>query len=144
MHALLKSIADNASDDLKSLIESGHDDILTAIHKMQSEAQLQETNPKFSLGFKITVDFDKSTYDCDLSWTLKQSLGVSHRIEDPNQAPLPLDPVQDAAHSFINTVAETGTTMTLKTGDKEVTITAAQAKAAVKRLNQKLGKAAKN
>jgi hypothetical protein len=89
MNALLKSISDNAADDLKSLIESGETDILAAIHKMESEAQLQETKPKFSLGFKITVDFDSHTYDCDLSWTLKQSLSVSHQIEDPLQEKLP-------------------------------------------------------
>jgi hypothetical protein len=45
MNPLLKSIADNASDDLKSLIESGEPDILAAIHKMESEAQLQEAKP---------------------------------------------------------------------------------------------------
>ena len=107
MNALLKTIADQASADLRSLIESGNDNILQAIHKMQTEAQLQETKPKFILGFKITVDFDSGTYDTDLSWTLKQSLGVSHQIEDPNQQPLPLETtVQDAAASFVKTVAD--------------------------------------
>lgn len=91
MNALLKQISDHASADLASLIESGEKDILTAIHKMEAEAQLQETKPKFSLGFKITVDLDKSTFDCDLSWTLKQTLGVSHQIDDPKQDKLPLN-----------------------------------------------------
>ncbi len=91
MNAMLENIALNASDDLKKLITEGADDILTAIHKMESESQLQETKPKFSLGFKITVDFDKATYDCDLSWSLKQSLSVSHAIDDPNQEKLPLE-----------------------------------------------------
>lgn len=90
MNALLKQISDYACDDLSSLIESGEADILTAIHKMEAEAQLQETKPKFALGFKITVDLDKNTFDCDLSWSLKQTLGVSHQIEDPKQIKMPI------------------------------------------------------
>jgi hypothetical protein len=88
MNALLQQISDNAATDLKDLIESGSEDILKAIHKAEEEAQLQEAKPKFCLGFKISIDLDKSTFDCDLSWTLKQTLGVSHQIEDPNQAKL--------------------------------------------------------
>jgi hypothetical protein len=91
MNALLEQIANHASDDLKALIESGNDDILTAIHKVESEAQLQEQSPKFNLSFKISVDLDKSTFDCDLSWSLKQTLSVSHQIEDPAQVKLPLN-----------------------------------------------------
>jgi hypothetical protein len=91
MNALLEQIANHASDDLKALIESGNDDILTAIHKVETEAQLQEQSPKFNLSFKISVDLDKSTFDCDLSWSLKQTLSVSHQIEDPAQVKLPLN-----------------------------------------------------
>lgn len=88
MNALLRSISENASEDLRELIKEGADDILKAIHKVEQEAQLNETKPKFSLGFKITVDFDKASYDCDLSWSLKQTLSTSHKIEDPNQGNL--------------------------------------------------------
>ena len=91
MNALLEQIANHASDDLKALIESGNDDILTAIHKVETEAQFQEQSPKFNLSFKISVDLDKSTFDCDLSWSLKQTLSVSHQIEDPAQVKLPLN-----------------------------------------------------
>lgn len=91
MNALLKQIADHSSSDLSSLIESGEKDILAAIHKMESESQLQETAPKFTLGFKITVNLDKSTFDCDLSWTMKQTLGVSHQIEDVKQVRMQLN-----------------------------------------------------
>ena len=121
MNALLEQIANHASDDLKSLIESGNDDILTAIHKVESEAQLQEQSPKFNLSFKISVDLDKSTFDCDLSWSLKQTLSVSHQIEDPAQTKLPIDEMS----------------MTVKTkGRAPVTITAAQAKKALKRIEK--------
>lgn len=89
MNDLLKTISTNAAEDLKALIAEGADDILKAIHKTEEEAQANETKPKFSLGFKITVDFDAASYNCDLSWTLKQTLGTTHSIDDPNQPKLP-------------------------------------------------------
>lgn len=91
MNAQLESIATRAAVDLQNLILEGESDILAAIHKVIKEAQLQESKPKFILGFKISVDYDKSTFDCDLSWTLKQSLGVSHTIEDKDQQNLKFD-----------------------------------------------------
>lgn len=95
MNALLKQISDRACEDLASLIESGEMDILSAIHKAEAEAQLQESRPKFVLGFKITLDLDKNTFDCDLSWSLKQTLGASHQIDDPAQEKLPLNEVTE-------------------------------------------------
>jgi hypothetical protein len=91
MNPVLKTISEHASEDLSSLIKSGEADILTAMLKVEAECLLQETKPKFSLGFKITVDMSEKTFDCDLSWSLKQSLGVSHQIEDPKQTKLPLN-----------------------------------------------------
>ena len=88
MNPLLKQISDSACIDLAKLIEEGNDDILNAIHKAEEEAQLQETAPKFSLGFKITVDLDKNAFDCQLGWSFKQSLTVSHQIEDSKQPKL--------------------------------------------------------
>lgn len=87
---LLRTISINASQDLAKLIEEGADDILKAIHKTEEEAQANDAKPKFSLGFKITVDLDAAAYNCDLSWSLKQTLGTTHRIEDPNQPALGL------------------------------------------------------
>ena len=91
MNPLLENISEQAAEDLRNLIKEGADDILTAIHKMQEESQLQETKPKFNLGFKIVLDFDAATYNCDLSWSLKQSLSTSHQIDDPNQSKLPIE-----------------------------------------------------
>lgn len=90
MNALLKNIAEKSSQDLSNLIEEGNDDILAAIHKTEAQAQLQGMNPKITLGFKITVDLDKNTFDCDLSWAIKQSLGVSHSLDNPNPQNLPM------------------------------------------------------
>ena len=89
MNPLLQKIAEQAAADLTALITEGNDDILAAIHKAQAESQLQETTPKFALGFKIAVDWEKSTYECTLGWNLKQSLATSHKIDDPLQEKLP-------------------------------------------------------
>lgn len=91
MNALLKQISEAACEDLAKLIEEGSDDILAAIHKAEAEAQLQETAPKFSLGFKIIVDLDKSTFDCQLGWSFKQTLSISHQIEDVAQVKMVLN-----------------------------------------------------
>ena len=91
MNPLLEKIANDSSNDLNDLIREGEKDLLAAIHSMQKEAQLQETNPKFNIGFKIAIDFDNGTYDCDLSWTVKKTLSTSHKIEDPAQEKLPLN-----------------------------------------------------
>lgn len=117
MNSLLQDIAEKASQDLRDLIEEGERDIIAAIHKMESEAQLQETKPKFSLGFKITVDLDKSTFDCDLSWTLKQSLSASHQIEDPAQGKL-----SGIAESASKIVPKGVESVTISSGGKSVTI----------------------
>lgn len=122
-NALLASIANQAAEDLKALILEGNDDILTAIHKMQAEAQAQDAKPKFALGFKIAWDMDAGTYDCDLSWTLKQSLSTSHQLEDPNQQTFPKDKFEDCA-------------VTIKTAGGEVETTVGK----MKRVAAKLGK----
>ena len=111
MNDLLRTISENASEDLRKLIEEGADDILKAIHKTEEEAQANETKPKFSLGFKITVDFDAAAYACDLSWTLKQTLGTTHSIDDPNQGKLP---IEGEGTVTISTIGMEPVTMTRK------------------------------
>ena len=142
MNALLKTIADNASEDLRKLIEEGADDILKAIHKTEQEAQANDAKPKFALGFKITLDFDAAGYNCDLSWSLKQTLGTTHRIEDPNQPKLELDPVDKAVGKFASSIASDSgvSSMTISTGDQSVTITKEDAK----RIKKNLDRAQKN
>lgn len=121
---LLAQIAENASADLSDLILEGNDDILTAIHKSESEAQANESKPKFSLGFKISVNLEDSTFDCDLSWNLKQSLSVSHSIDDPAQGKL-------------EGINEDKSTVTISTeGEEPVTMTTKQFSKAAKRLSK--------
>ena len=128
MNALLQTISDNASEDLKRLIEEGAEDILKAIHKTEEEAKANDAKPKFSLGFKITVDFDAAAYACDLSWSLKQTLGTTHRIKDPNQPPLPID---EDRKSFDTTK------LTIRTGDREVETTVGGLKKVASKLSKK-------
>ena len=90
MNPLLETIAAQAADDLKAQIKDANDDLLAAIHKAQREAQLQESPFKFNIGFRISFDLQKSTVTNTLSWNVKQSLEISHAIEDPNQVTLSL------------------------------------------------------
>ena len=90
MNPLLQQISDHACTDLADLIQSGEVEILAAFHKVASEAQLQEKKLKFPLKFNIIINPDDSTFECDLSWSMKQSLSVSHQIEDPAQEKLAL------------------------------------------------------
>ena len=88
---LLKQISVAACADLAALIASGEEDILKAIRKMQTEAELQESTPKFVLGFKIALDTGNDAFECSLNWIVRQSLSVSHQLEDPKQEKLGLD-----------------------------------------------------
>ena len=97
---LLKNIIGQSCEDLRSLALYGEADILNALHRAVAEAELQETKPKFNLGFSISIDPDKGNYETKLSWTVKQSLSIEHTIEDTNQAKLPLE------GAAINTCAE--------------------------------------
>ena len=87
----LRQISAAACADLAALIASGEEDILKAIRKMQTEAELQESTPKFVLGFKIALDTNKNEFECALNWSVRQSLSVSHQIDDPKQEKLGLD-----------------------------------------------------
>lgn len=122
MNPLLAQIATQASADILKLIEEKEKDILAAIHKMEEEANIQETRPKFNLGFKITVDLDKSLFDCDLSWNIKQTVGISHQIDDPMQEKLPIE--------------DDETKITIVHGDTKIDTTAAEMRRVTKNLKK--------
>jgi hypothetical protein len=91
MNALLEQITAIAPDQLRDFITAGAQDITDDMSRAMTEAVLQETGAKFTLGFKISVNLDKNVFDCDLSWALKKHLTSSHQIEDPAQVKLPLN-----------------------------------------------------
>ena len=104
----MKNAAPKLTPEQKEEVLGGTDPRLTnvidhanrALHRAVAEAELQETKPKFNLGFSISIDPDKGNYETKLSWTVKQSLSIEHTIEDTNQAKLPLE------GTAINTCAE--------------------------------------
>ena len=154
MNPLLEAIALNAADDLRAQLNEAGDDLLQAIHDMQEECDANDKKPKFNIGFKIAIDFDARAYHCSLSWSTKQTLTVSHEIEDLAQAKLPINlddnsiPFTKRADAFLEkTVAELnakdgGDRTLLKnvTIGEAVTITADQAQKAMKSINKKLRK----
>lgn len=122
--ALLKQILATAPDDLTRLLEEGGEDIEKALARSVAEAASNDQKAKFAIGFRIAVDVDNNTFECQLGWSFKQTLSVSHEIEDPRQTGLPFTPE----------------TVTIKTGDQEVKLTAEQMKQAAKRITKHLGK----
>lgn len=88
MNPLLETIAAQAAEDLQAQFKDANDDLLSAIHKAQREAQLQEAPLKFNIGFRMSFDLQKNTVTNTLSWNVKQSLEISHEIEDPAQVKL--------------------------------------------------------
>ena len=88
MNPLLETIAAQAAEDLQAQFKAANDDLLSAIHKAQREAQLQEAPLKFNIGFRMSFDLQKNTVTNTLSWNVKQSLEISHEIEDPAQVKL--------------------------------------------------------
>ena len=88
MDPLLETIAAQAAEDLQAQFKDANDDLLSAIHKAQREAQLQEAPLKFNIGFRMSFDLQKNTVTNTLSWNVKQSLEISHEIEDPAQVKL--------------------------------------------------------
>lgn len=111
MNPQLESIADRAAEDLRDMIREAEPDILTAIHKAVAEAQLQESKPKFCLSYKIAVDYDKSVFNCDLSWSMKQNRTTSHTIEDPLQGKLSIETV---AKEFVANMNANNCTVTIE------------------------------
>ncbi len=82
----IQAIAETASDNLKRLLNEASDEIEAAMVNAASEAQLQEKQAIFKLGFSISLNLDANTMDNDLSWSVKHKLSVTDEIPDPNQA----------------------------------------------------------
>lgn len=95
MNSKLKAIIEQAAADLVSYAKEGEEKILNAWAKAEEAAELNDTTPKFSLGYSISLDLDKDTMTTDLSWRIKESLSRTANIPDPNQVPLPLQVDED-------------------------------------------------
>lgn len=92
----LESIAETASHNLNRLIVEASKEIEEAIQKAVVEAQNQEKDAVFRLGFSITLNLDTNKMDCDLSWNVKRKLSVEEEIPNPDQPKLPLEETDNA------------------------------------------------
>jgi hypothetical protein len=87
----IQAIAETASDNLKRLMKDAAGEIETAMINAAKEADLQEKQAIFKLGFSISLNLDANTMDNDLSWSVKHKLSITDEIPDPNQPKLPLE-----------------------------------------------------
>ena len=97
MNAKLEAIAEQASENLKTLIKEGEENILRAWAECEDEAQAEEKAAKFKLGFGITIDIGENNVDYDLTFAIRRKLTISSEIPDPNQLELPVDEDQEPA-----------------------------------------------
>ena len=89
MNPKLEAIAACAADNLKAAVADGEKDILDAWAQAEAEALLQETTPKFKLGFTITLDLDKDQMTTDLAWSIKHKLTITRAMPEPDQLRIP-------------------------------------------------------
>lgn len=81
----IEAIAESAADNLRRLIVEAQEEISTAMIKCAEEAQLQEKEAVFRLGFSVVLNLDTNKMKQDLSWTIKRTLGVEDDIPNPDQ-----------------------------------------------------------
>lgn len=98
----ITAIAIKAASELAGLIRESEADILAGMHKAAEEAQLQESKPKFKLGFTITLDLDADVAIYNLGWSTKVSRETSSQIPDPDQLALPNMDQTDDVSRFIH------------------------------------------
>ena len=115
----LNAIAAKAADDLLDLVAESETKILEAWDAATDDAQENETSPKFKLGLCITLDLDADKMETALTFSIRRKLTVECSIPDPNQTKLPLDG-----------------TVTIKTGDKSVTVGTEQFSRALKNISR--------
>ena len=93
MNAKLKAISDEAAQNLCALVKENEEKLLEAWDACESEAQANETAPKFKLGLSITLDLDGDKMTTDLTWGVRYKATAECTIPDPDQAKLPLSGV---------------------------------------------------
>lgn len=87
----IESIAETSSGNLKRLMVDAAEQIEAAMIKAVEEAQLQDKDAVFKLGFTISLNLDTNKMDNDLSWSVRHKLSVSDDMPDPNQLKLSIE-----------------------------------------------------
>lgn len=90
MNPKLEAITQQASDNFCKLVADASDDILKSWDAVVEEAQLQESKPKFRLGFTLTLDLDANRMESALTFGVRRKLTADDPIPDPAQLPLAL------------------------------------------------------
>lgn len=90
MNSKLSAISIEAAQNLCALVKENEEKLLEAWNSCESEAQANETVPKFKLGLSITLDLDADKMTTDLTWGVRYKATAECTIPDPDQANLPL------------------------------------------------------
>jgi hypothetical protein len=88
MNAKLTAIADEAATNLKALVKENEDKLLEAWNACESEAQENETTPKFKIGLAITLDIEADKMATALTFGVRYKSLVECEIPDPEQTKL--------------------------------------------------------
>lgn len=89
MNAKLKSIAEQAAEDLQDFVREKDKDIMEAWRAAETEAKDQETKPMFKLGFAITLNLQDDKMETALSWSVKHKVSCDHEMPSADQPFLP-------------------------------------------------------
>lgn len=85
MNEKLKAISDKAIADFQSLIQENEKLLLESWSSAEQEAQDNETKPKFKFNLGVTLDLDKDSMACDLTFGVRYKRTVETSIPDPSQ-----------------------------------------------------------
>jgi hypothetical protein len=88
LNAKLSAIADEAATNLKALVRENEDKLLEAWNACESEAQENETAPKFKIGLAVTLDLDGDKMETALSFGIRYKATAECQIPDPAQMKL--------------------------------------------------------
>lgn len=120
MNPTIASICQQAPIEIQGLLTEAADELTAALLKCVEEAKLQDADAVLSVGFTIKANVDTGTVDYQLAWSVRHKLSTSRELEDPNQPELP--ELGRSVAEFGEFCKETGTTVTMSSGETSVTI----------------------
>lgn len=97
MNTKLMAISNEAADKLQALVRENEKKLLEAWNACESEAQANETAPKFKLGLSITLDLEGDKMTTDLTWGVRYKATAECTIPDPDQGKLALPETEGRA-----------------------------------------------
>lgn len=89
-NAKLALIARHAAHDLTQLIAEKEEELLQAFYEVKEEAELQDKNPIFRIGYTISLDPGGDKMTTGLTFAVRRKLQIVRPMPDPDQPELPL------------------------------------------------------